>query len=258
MEGSNVNRPHLAITMPVFNEEKGICNFINGIVEKLGDFDVSVIVIDDFSSDRTVKSLEELKESNSKLNLDIYRNNQNLGHGPSTIKGMFRALNLKPNLVVTIDGDGQFIESEISEAITEFIESRCDVLEGNRIARQEPTFRRASTLAVRVLVWLRCGVLPLDGNTPFRIYKTEKLQEVLTEMPVDFPIPNIYISVLSRHYRWQIRQKSMTSIPPRGVDPNGSTWKQRFKSLPSKRFLKFCINSLCRWAFFTKPKRIIK
>jgi dolichol-phosphate mannosyltransferase len=258
LERGDVNRPQIAITMPVFNEEKGICNFIAGIVEKLGDFDVTVIVIDDLSSDMTVESLKKLRESNSRLNLDIYCNNQNLGHGPSTIKGMFRALDYKPDLIVTIDGDGQFIEKEIFEAITEFIESRCDILEGNRIARQEPTFRKVSTLAVRVLVWLRCGVLPLDGNTPFRIYKAEKLQQVLKEMPVDFPIPNIYISVLSRHFKWDIRQKSMTSIPPRGVDPNGSTWKQRFKSLPSKRFLKFCINSLSRWAFFTKPKRIIK
>ena len=242
--------------MPVFNEEKGICNFVVELIENLHDFNITIIVVDDYSSDKTIESLEELKNSSLGIKLDICRNPQNLGHGPSTIKGMLRALDLDPNLVVTVDGDGQFIGNEILEAVTEFIKSDCDVLEGVRIARKEPAFRKISTLAVRILVWIRCGILPLDGNTPFRIYKTEKLREVLEVIPQDFPIPNVYISILSRHYEWDIEQKNMISIPSRGIDPNGSTWKQKFKSLPSKRFLIFCMRSLVRWALLTKPKNV--
>jgi glycosyltransferase involved in cell wall biosynthesis len=91
---------------------------------------------------------QRLKELNPNINLDIFCNVRNLGHGPSTIKGMFRAVELNPDLVVTIDGDGQFIENEILEAINDFIGSECDILEGNRVARQEPVFRRASTCKI--------------------------------------------------------------------------------------------------------------
>jgi dolichol-phosphate mannosyltransferase len=238
---------HLAISMPVFNEETGIINFIQEIAESLTTYQLSIIVVDDCSTDNTLKSLEKSLINGSDLALIIDRNEYNIGHGPSTIKGMAKALGINPDIILTIDGDGQFLGHEIAKAVSNFLELDCDMLEGVRISRLDPLFRKITTFSVRVLVWIRSGVLPTDGNTPFRIYKPSKLSEVLKYLPDEFQIPNIFISTFSRNHSWKICEMNLISIPPRGVDPNGSTWKQKFKSIPSKKFVFFCFTSFAQW-----------
>jgi len=244
----------LAVTMPVFNEEQGIVDFLLEIVESLANYELSLFVVDDHSTDQTVNRLLEFQKQFPDVNLTLVENEKNLGHGPSTIKGMSLALAIDPEAVLTIDGDGQFIGTDIAMAVKAFAEGQVDVLEGVRIKRSDPFFRRISTEAVRLLVWSRCHKFPLDGNTPFRIYRSSKLLELLGTLPSNLFIPNVYVSAYTRVQRWNVLEVEVTSIPPRGKDPLGSTWKQKFKKLPSKRFLKFCLRAFLQWQKTVIPK----
>jgi len=45
----------------------------------------------------------------------------------------------------------------------------------------------------------------------------------------------------------KIHEIPVKSMPPRGMNPHGSTWNQRFHAFPSQKFLKFCIYYLWAW-----------
>lgn len=237
----------IAVTMPVFNEEIGIIGFLQEIVQNLAEYDLAIFIVDDCSSDSTVNKILEFQSNFPEVNLTLVENKVNMGHGPSTIKGMSNALTFDPEIVLTVDGDGQFLGNEMLEAIETFFVNDVDVLEGVRVNRSDPFFRSISTGIVRFLVWARTHQLPMDGNTPLRIYRNSKLEELLTKLPANLLTPNIFVSTYARVQNWKILEIRVTSVPSRGKDPLGSTWKQRFKHLPSKKFLKFCVTAFFQW-----------
>lgn len=237
----------VVVTMPVFNEEVGIINFLQEIREKLSDYKLSIVIVDDCSTDSTVSLVKDFKNKQADLNLTLIENKKNVGHGPSTLKGMSYALTTEVDAILTIDGDGQFLGIEIERALHAFFTAKVDVLEGARVKRSEPFFRKIATAAVKFLVWSRCKKIPADGNTPLRIYKRERLAEVVSQLSGNLLIPNVFISTYARLRNWNVLEMRVTSIPARGSDPFGSTWKQKFAHFPSKRFLKFCFTAFLQW-----------
>lgn len=235
------------VTMPVFNEEAGIIEFLEEIRESFADYDLRLVIVDDSSSDLTSSKIKDFKSMQPDLHLTLIENEKNLGHGPSTLKGMAFALTFDGDAVLTIDGDGQFLGIEMEQALHAFLASNVDVLEGVRIERIEPFFRKISTWAVKILVWSRSQKMPADGNTPFRIYQRAKLDELVSRLPENLLIPNVFISTYSRVQNWNVLEMKVTSIPSRGKDSLGSTWKQRYAHFPSKRFLEFCLTALLQW-----------
>lgn len=233
--------------MPVFNEEKAVVEFVDELYQNLKRYDLTFVIVNDASTDNTLESVASLKTLNQKIDLVVISNQQNLGHGPSTIVAMTKAVELNPELILTIDGDGQFIGKEVAETLGHFLKTDNDICEGVRTFRNEPFFRTMSTLALKLLVWSRSRKFPRDANTPFRIYRTEKLRAALRVLPQNFPIPNAVLSWYSRKNKWKILELPVKSMPPRGINPHGSTWNQRFHAFPSQKFLKFCIYSLWAW-----------
>ena len=93
----------VVICMPVFNEEEGIAEFLF----ELSNFieDVKFVVIDDKSTDKTNSILTKIRNENH-LDLDVLLNENNQGHGASTLRGMRHACSFDNALIITIDGDG--------------------------------------------------------------------------------------------------------------------------------------------------------
>jgi len=79
------------------------------------------------------------------------------------------------------------------------------------------------------------------------------LESILKVLPYTAITPNLLISVLSRTSGFSINEVPVISIPRRGGDPRGSTWRARRESLPSRRFVKFCILAGVQW--ITSPLR---
>ena len=226
--------------MPVFNEAEGISSFLKELNEYIPN--AKFIVIDDCSTDRT-KNVIETMISSKLLSINLYENEKNLGHGPSTVRGMKLASTDSKDWIITVDGDGQFLGEEIRDALIFAKKSGKDVFEGVRTRVNEPYFRQVVTFLTRVLVFLRCGERPKDANTPFRIYAPGVLEKVLYSMPEFSMIPNLRISIICRRLNLQIGSIRVCFIPRRGESVHGSTWGQKSLQMPSKRFITFCIKA---------------
>jgi len=238
----------IVFTMPVYNEVEGIVDFCQEIFETFKMFDVEIVLVNDRSSDNSeyVISSKLIPKYNSKVTL--INNQINLGHGPSTLIGMRQALLSQDlEIIITVDGDGQFRSDEILTLVNHHQELKLEITEGVRINREDPYFRKISTGVCKLLVFVVSGKIPKDGNTCLRIYTPNSLRTVIKEIPSNFLIPNLLISAFTRKFKLKFDQVEINSIPRRGANPIGSTWKQKFSFLPSKRFVKFCFRATLQW-----------
>jgi dolichol-phosphate mannosyltransferase len=230
------------LAMPVYNEADGISEFLDEIITNLGDLIDYIVVVNDFSTDSTLQVLDSYSRNVQKLK--VYSNISNLGHGPTFLNAINHAFSLDSTIIVTVDGDGQFESREIKERILQFKDSDLDLLECARASRTDPFFRKIVTSLLRFLVWARVGKLPLDANTPLRIYKAHVLFELIQEIPLNSLIPNLRISSLTRRRKYKYEQRWVVSLQRRGLTASGTTWEAKREWLPSKRFINFCRSAI--------------
>jgi glycosyltransferase involved in cell wall biosynthesis len=235
----------ISVVMPAFNESEGIAEFILELVSELKSYEPTFIVIDDCSTDSTYETVSAL--SLLYPSIEVHRNEKNLGHGPSTYLALKYGLFSKAEIIVAIDGDGQFKGEDIKRAVDEISRSDFDIVEGVRVDRNDPFFRNLISLITRILIYLRSGKFPQDGNTPLRIYRANILNELLQKLPEFFPVPNLYISAYARSQDLRILETHVESIRRRGSSSNGSTWNTKKTKIPSKKFLSFCLAAYRSW-----------
>jgi len=234
-------KPKLVIAMPCFNEEEGIFQFITELQNGFNNLNVEFIVVDDLSTDGTSNQLRRICDVYS--NVVILSNLENVGHGPSTIKGLNYALTRNADLILAVDGDGQFDSGDLRKCFDEFAPLNQEILEGSRIGRTDPKYRKFITFALRIVVFAKTRNMPADANTPFRIYRRGTLAKLLPFINSNCLIPNIELSILSRKLEMSILEIKVPSRDRLGSNKIGTTWKSTREWLPSSRFIHFCLNA---------------
>ena len=230
------------ISLPVFNEEKTIKGLVTEIKE-LRYFE-KIVIVNDCSTDRTMQILNEILDNE----LIVVNNSQNLGHGPSTLIGLLKALEMGYDAIVTADGDGHYQVSDLKAMTEQLLASKLDLIEGFRTDRSDPWFRKLSSLATRNLVRIRCRKSVQDANTPIRAYRINVAKIILSTIPnMNYPIPNLYISAQSRKLNLKIGSFPVATLERENSEKLGTTWRQRYRNLPTKRYLKFCLNATFHW-----------
>jgi|688.fasta_scaffold115769_2 glycosyltransferase involved in cell wall biosynthesis len=243
---------NLVITMPVYNESDGIKCLLSDLQSRFQDFTLSIIIVNDCSIDSTGKTINQIISQNN-WDITLINNETNRGHGPSTIQGLRESLNHSPDLVLAIDGDGHFKISEIEQCCKDFAILLPQILEGVRINRDDPMFRRYTTKFIRFLVFVASGNLPHDANTPVRIYNPAILKEILLLIDDNLLTPNLFISSYARVKKFNILEQKIISTARSRTSKLGTTWNQRFPVIPSKKYVRFCFLSIKQWFFYVHP-----
>lgn len=236
---------NVAVVMPAFNEEEGIVEFMREILEAFAGHEARVVVVDDSSTDRTAALVEDAAQQG--FPATVLRNVQNMGHGPSTLRALAAGVAAEADIIIAVDGDGQFHGSDIAQIAVALDTSGSDLVEGVRTGRNDPGYRRVVSALTRILVRSACGVAPRDANTPLRAYRRSRLIELLEMIPSDAMTPNLLTSAIARRDSWHLLEIPVSSLARRGSSTVGSTWGASMAALPSKHFVRFCWKSLKQW-----------
>jgi glycosyltransferase involved in cell wall biosynthesis len=158
-----------AVIIPTHNEAASI----HGLIRKVNDLHLHVIVIDDGSTDDTFRIA-------SQNHAVVLRNERNMGKGAALIKGFEYALSKDYDAVLTMDGDGQHLPEDIPTFLTAAQSRKYDLIIGNRMARvaNMPMIR---IMTNKYMSWIISGItkqkIP-DSQCGFRLIRKEVLQNI--------------------------------------------------------------------------------
>lgn len=233
----------VALVMPVYNEADGIAAFLHEIDNEFTDLEV--IIVDDFSTDSTARVVLDFNPQN--VSIKLIRNEQNKGHGPSTLRALNEGLNSGVGIVIASDGDGQVSAQDLRRMLTEFHSANCDVMVGIRMGRNESAFRVVTSWVTRVITGARSRKRILDANTPFRVYRSHALSRLVEIVPKDSMVPNLWMTVISQRLAMNVRFTFVNARDRLGTSAVGSTWGRGAQVLPTRRFVRFCFLATVEW-----------
>ena len=240
---SGAERLDAVIVMPAFNEVEGIAEFVREIQQAFSGIALRVIVVDDASTDGTADAVRGIASAS----VDLVVNVRNAGHGPSTLRALGLGLATGAPAIIAVDGDGQFLGSDILAVHLRLLRGDVDVVEGVRLQRVGPLYRRAVSEVTRVMVRERAGVMPGDANTPLRAYRPESLGRLLAAADADWITPNLQFSAVVRMLGMRVAEVPVANLPRRGSSSVGTMWDTTWRRLPSRRFLAISAGAALQW-----------
>src|SRR6202522_1206166 len=164
-----------SIVVPFHNEEENVTALyarLKQVMEQVGD-SFELILVDDGSSDRSYKLLEEIAAVDSRVLVVKLR--RNFGQTPALAAGFDHA---SGEFILSMDGDLQHDPNEIPNFL-EKLEEGYDVVSGWREKRIDNFIMRR--VPSRIANWLMAklsGVDIHDFGTTFKAYRREVIQNI--------------------------------------------------------------------------------
>lgn len=187
---------NLAITIPVFNEEKTIEKVVVGWSSVLDQSEFDIILINDGSIDNTQTILSDLEKKIKNL---VIINKKNEGHGMSVIKGYKYAVDNNYSYIFQTDSDDQFSPTDFEKfwskrnRLDEF-----DIILGSRKIRNDPILRIfLSKVILRNILKIFFGKNLVDPNIPYRLMSRNFTLKFLKTEPENYIAPNIIMSLFA-------------------------------------------------------------
>ncbi|PIP51185.1 glycosyltransferase family 2 protein [Candidatus Berkelbacteria bacterium CG_4_8_14_3_um_filter_33_6] len=165
----------LAIVLPAYNEEKILRSVLESLPKKLiGINNIYTVVTDDGSKDKTFAVAK-------KYATIALRHKINLGTGSATITGIRYAMRkLKPDIIITMDSDGQHDPKNVSALIKPIVNKKCDVVIGSRMldSKGMPLIKIFTNKFANFITFIFSGIWASDTQTGFRAYNRKALQKI--------------------------------------------------------------------------------
>lgn len=155
----------IVIVIPAYNEEKTVAAVVKR-AKKYG----KVIVVDDASSDNTAATARE-------AGAIVVRHKANAGLGSALRSGFAKALQMKADIIVTIDADCQHDPAEIKKFI-ELIEDGYDFVLGTRDLRSYPLVKKIGNFFLNGITNFVSGTHLKDTESGFRAFRASALRKL--------------------------------------------------------------------------------
>ena len=154
---------------PAYNEE----GIIGNLIKKTLPLVDSVVVCDDGSTDLTSK---EAKDAGA----FVIRHSSNKGKG-AALKSLFDfARHSNADIIVTIDGDGQFLPEEIPKLTKDIEDGKSDIVIGYRFETEKdmPSYRKFGNKVLDELSKQAANLNLRDTQSGFRAYSKHAIKKI--------------------------------------------------------------------------------
>ena len=193
--------------IPAFNEGK----VIDEVIKKCLKFSDQVVVCDDGSTDDTYEIADA-------AGAHVIRHDVNIGKGEA-LRTLFKfAIHSKNDIVVTIDGDGQFLPEEIPKLVSDIEEKKSDIVIGYRFddATDMPNYRRFGNKMLDKMANMVTELSVSDTQSGYRAYSKDVIEKLNFNIKGFGADVEILIDAANKGFR--ISEQKVTVIYNTGSD----------------------------------------
>lgn len=206
----------LSIIIPVYNEEGTIFELLEVVnnVHLVNSIDKELIVVNDSSTDNSLKEIERFNTQYPSVNVLLLTHNENLGKGGSIQTGIKHATG---EYTIIQDADLELKPEEFNILLAPILNNEADVVYGSRFLESKKHEKEALShrMANKFLTWLGNTVNSTnltDMQTCYKVVPTRIFQELkLTEKRFAFD-PEI-TSRLAKYKELRWKEVPITYLP---------------------------------------------
>jgi glycosyltransferase involved in cell wall biosynthesis len=163
----------IIVSIPAYNEEQTIVKVIEDIKKHMRGYSYKILVIDDGSTDKTAKLAK-------KAGAIVYSNSRNLGLAETFQIELKKCLELKADIIIHTDADGQYPAIYIPELIKK-IKEGYDLVLGARFSgrlRHMPFMKLLGNRAFAKALSNMLKIKITDSTTGFRAFTSRVAKEI--------------------------------------------------------------------------------
>lgn len=220
----------LIVQIPAFNEEKTIAQVIKDVPRKISGVDkVEVLVMDDHSPDKT-------SEVAKKAGADyVIRNKQNMRLGKNFKRGIESSLTRGADIIVNIDGDGQFNPKDIPKLIAPILEGSADMVTCSRflnpkLVKNMPALKKWGNKRFTNLISRITKQKFTDTQCGFRAYSREAAMSLNLQGGFTYT-QEVFIDLAEKGFKIKEIPLEVIYFKERNSVISGNLRKYGFKSL---------------------------
>jgi dolichol-phosphate mannosyltransferase len=168
--------PVIAVVIPAFK----VSTHIEAVIRGIGKDVRHIIVVDDACPENSGKTAAAIKDPR----ITVLFHDENQGVGGATVTGYQKALELKADIIVKIDGDGQMDPQDIPGLVAPLLSNVADYAKGNRFSSVEnlesmPLIRVLGNAGLSFMTKLSSGYWNVtDPTNGFTAIRRELLEEL--------------------------------------------------------------------------------
>jgi len=164
----------IMVIIPALNEAENLKCLLDNIPDKVMDYDVGVIVIDDGSDDDTYGVALESGHL-------VARNRINRGQGAASRLGYDILKKYGVKIGVTMDADNQHLPSDIEKLVVPILNGKYDFIVGSRILGEQHGGSFIRSTGVHVfsrIINIATGLKLTDCSSGFKAFNMDKMAEI--------------------------------------------------------------------------------